>query len=536
MPPAATGKRARDATGPQAPPAFWKDLKTRRTDSGVFDCKRSPHFPEFLRYMKGQMGDASFVEWLGFGVECPEADVKTFTDWVAFFHPMSDASVKASDSASATDVHVDISSCVVPLAGIENMKALISIPGAAKHVDLGGMNLFGASDLFTLVDQSGSMSDANDMLKQGLISMSDKAKDEYDRAPSGSVVQHFAYGVFGSAADSPKASGGNLDTPGGYTPWMPLHEMKAAMRNVAQTSIGSNRGSTNLMAGIEMAIAHLTKRRDDEDLPCNYLQNIVIMTDGHPDHDQRHLLEKRLTDLIGNLSIVVHVLCLGSNADSALAGKLAATTHGMMGHADRAESLGDAFESILAPLRSSSKSFNVELKDKGGRTRVEHYGVLTLTNNTALTSFNFTSKSSSGNHIAATAGLQGQTSTAIVPYYASGDDDPAWKDSRAAIPKALTDAVAAERLLEEHKRQIEEEADRNGMEAALNLSSTLTATYVTNGMAPVPLARVNAFHAELDRTISQQTTVAASFGGAMPSLGRSMTVAAVASRSSYSQA
>lgn len=521
---------------------FFDRIKKQRSDAGVFDCKKSCWFPAYLRARKEEMGDDAFTEWMGFGVEDPINDVAHFNEWVKLNKEDQRRFTRSESNAVSTDVHVDLASCVVPTEGQEDMHALLSVPGAEKG---GAMNLCGDSDVFVLIDQSGSMGEANAMLGDAMVAMADKAKEVYDKAgmptlsTADRVTVHFAYGCFGCKSHSPGLDDSGQQPPTGYTPWMPLHEMKPCMRNIVSRHIGENMGGTNLMGGLDKALKCLKQRRDDEDLPADYLQWLVIMTDGNPNSEQTEAaITAKIKEMVGDVSIVVSVLCLGDRVNQSLCEKLAGTTRGVFSHAESAAGLTDAFSSILTPINSTSKAFTIELNDKGGRKRVEHFGALTEGNNKALTTFNFGPKSHDGNHIAATVGMVGtKTPTAISPMYVGPVSD-LWNSDQAKMPKALKDALETERLVEEHKRKVEEEAARNGLQAAVDLSSQLTAQYSTNGMGPVALARVNAFHQDLDRTVTAQTQASVSLGmhGAPSLPSRAMTVSAVASRSSYSQA
>lgn len=542
----ATGKRSVDEEG------ATEDLKKRRMDLGVFDIRKMSCFPEYLRARQAEMGKVEFAEWLGFGVETPETDVANFNEWKAARDVrLADegddqrAFRRSEDNGTRCDLAVHLQSQVVPLEGKEDMKALLKIEGLDKEEWDGGMKLSGKVDMFVLFDGSGSMRGNVEMLRDAVINMADKDKDLYDKEQAAkhqpktchAVHINFAYGVFGCEVVAPGLDDHPMGAPVGYTPWMPLHDMKACMRNVAQT-IRADYGSTNLSGAVSAGLKHLLKRREDEDLPHDHMQHLLIMTDGMPNTGQTaEGIAHLITTTCGNMSVVVHVLALGTSTDMDLCKKLSVdSTRGLVGHADCGEALTDAFESIMTPIRKSARPFTVEINDKGSRSRTLHYGILTKENSSAVTTFNFNSKLSPGCHIAATAGLQGATPTCVAPMYAKDGDDPVWKSPGATEPKLLTDALEAERLFEEHKRKVEAEAEANGMQAALGLSAQLTAQYTANGMGMVPLMRVNAFHAELDRTVSTQTAIADTYGGPPPSaLGRGMSVAAASMRSSYSQ-
>lgn len=536
---ATTGKRALSSDSdwvhvPGQPPSDvnWDTFKAKRTE--VFECKRDPRFPDFLRVLKDEMGEDSFNEWLGFGIETPEADVARFKAWAE-----ATATPTGSERDVHSDIHVDLASLVVPMAGIDNVRALLTVPKVACTPT----KLAGNVDLFVLLDQSGSMECNNTLLRDAMINMADEAKDFYDAEQSGkheakskhSVNINFAYARFGNDCADP-GLGGGVPQPSGYVPWMPLHEMKAPMRNVA-SSLSATMGGTNLSRALDRAFADLSARREEEELPPTYMQHLLLMTDGMPNQGAVNAVALRqlISAARGTDPVVVHVLCLGDQVDMDLCTALAKTTNGVVAHASDGASLSDAFQSITVAMRASAKPFCVEMKDKGGRHRVELFGILTNENNTALTDFDFGAKSEPGNHLGATVGLLKHPPTAVVPLYAE-PDDPAWIGPLNRAPKALTDALDTERIVEEHRVKVERAARDQGFEAALQLSSGLTAEYESMGLGPVPLQRIRAFHAELDRTISVQSAATASHGGGMPSaLGRSMTVSAVCSRASYSQ-
>lgn len=527
----ATGKRASpesDAGATGVEEAIdWSAVKSRR--SAVVDCKRSSYFIDYIRNKRDQMGEDSFAEWLGFGVEDPEGDVRDFEEWYERVRPGGGQRFQGSETNASTDVAVDIESCVVPMEGKTNMKALLTVPGTTEA------NASGKSDLYVLLDGSGSMNSAVGMLRDSLIKMAEDAKTKYDKGES-PVTHDFAFGTFGSNSYAPGLVPGSGDSPTGYTPWMPLHEMRAAMRNVAAT-INANLGSTNLENAIGLAIDCLKKRREDEDLPNHYVQHLLIMTDGVPDHGQKFTVPTALTREIGDLSIIVHVLCLGDHTDIELSEQMAETTRGIMGFANRPETLKDAFESILEPLRTSSRAFTIEIRDKGDTKRVLHYGLLTPSNNSALTTLSFGPKTQSGAHIAATVKLQGSAfPTVVVPDYRTPEDEM-WNSKRAKCPKALKDALDAQDLIVEHKAKVLAKAEESTLREALELSSQLTAQYSATGIGAVALRRVNAFHGDLDAQVAAQAH-AEQAHGSMPSsmLSRTTTLSAVMSRGSYSQA
>lgn len=530
-------KRARDEPEVDSPGEVdWTAFKAKRTE--VFECKRHPRFPEYLRTIHVQMGEIRFVEWLGFGVEDPAKDVADFKEWAAEQDEGARRCQGDADNAR-TDLHVDLESCVLPLAGKEGMHALLTVPGVDRKFGR-PLNLGGDADMLAILDQSGSMCDANAMLGEALIKMADDTKDMMDKDQLLSFV-NFAYVKFGSAAEAPGFDEGDdalSFVATGYKPWMKLYDMKVAMRNIVQRDVGSNMGCTNMRAAIELGIKLLKKRREDQDLPNHYLQHLLLMTDGHPDGGQAPLLPKLIKDLIGDLSIVVHVLCLGDNTNIELAEELTEATRGVMAHAARAETLNDAFATILSPVSTSARAFTVELSDKTGK-KVHHFGILTEQNQSALIKMNLGSKGSWGSHIAATVGVQGiGTPTAIVPYYAKDDDDPEWKGPWAMEPKALKEARAAETLMEEHKKKVMAKAEESTLEEAAEFSRTLTAGYATQGMGPVPLRRIRAFNNDLDAQIAIQAQAAAQHGAQPPpSLhSRMSTISSVTMSMSYSQA
>lgn len=523
---------------PQGPPKV--DMSDRSVmamasmhDAEIQLAKRDPRFPDFLRQCKQDMGDFAFAEWLGFGKETPEADVKKFRDWLDKHKPERDGELHNID-----DVHVVLQSAVVPLEGKEAMDVLVTVPGTDLSSKDGGMELGGKADLLVLCDQSGSMHDAVDLLQNAVIKMADDQEKIFSKNEQ-TVELGFAYGRFGSDADFPGIMG-HKPGPTGYTPWQPLHETKVSMRNVAQT-LDARMGGTNMKAALKEAIRAVGSRRDEaESLPRDHLFNILLMTDGNASDGNVVTIPQMLKEYITEESIVVHVLALGDGVDMELCEAIAGTTNGVVAHAATASALNDAFESILHTIRSSAKAFTLQIKDKGGSERIEHYGVLNKGNNQALTKLSFGPKTSDGCHIAATVGFMGKKKmpTAVMPLYAL-PDAAVWQSDRAKEPMALTNALVTERLMREHRKKVEAKAEADGYAAALELSSQLTQDYVASGMAPVALARVNAFHADLDRTITAQTHAASALGisGEEPSaLGRSMTVSAVASRSSYSQA
>lgn len=424
------------------------------------------------------------------------------------------------------DIHVHLQSSIVPINGREKMDVLLSVPGAEKSVDDGGVDLSGEADLMVAFDGSGSMYRDVELLKKAAIKMADDESKLRDPP----VKLSFAYAQFGSSIVIPS------DGVTGYTKWMPLADTKVAMRNVTGT-LNANMGGTNMKLALKEVVRECNVRRDEEERRLPHLQHVLLMTDGAASDGCAITIPQMLKEEIGDNSVVVHVLALGDRVNMPLCEAIAQVTHGVVAHAIDATALNDAFESILCNVRSSSKPFTVQLVDKGGNERIQHFGILNRMNNTALTNLSFGAKTSPGCHMGATVGLyMAKTSpTAVMPLYAE-DDDAVWTSERAKEPKALTHALETNRLLAEHRKKVEEAAETQGFAAAMELSSQLATRYANQDVGPVALNRINAFHQELERTITAQTNHGlASSSSSPPDTSRSMTIAAVGSRSAFSQ-
>ena len=530
-----SGKRTSDESEPDsAGNVNWEAVKASRTE--VFECKRDVLFPEYLRVVMEQMGKENFAQWLGFGVEKPDDDVAKFKAWV---RERGDNTRSADESANP--VRVDIAKTAVPIEGIDGVDALVSVPRAKSCA-----NLSGSVDMMLVIDQSGSMESSNHLLKDAIIKLADDAKMLYDEEHHGTHPPHlggyhnvdtnFAFVKFGSDAMAPGFAEGNTrKIIPGYKPWSKLHEMQSSMRNIAQT-IGDTLGSTNMMEAANLALSLLKKRRDDEDLPSSYVQHLLFMTDGIPDCGQRDSIAHPIKKGIGDLSIIVHVLCLGEHTDVDLAEELTHSTMGIMGYANRPETLHDAFNSILSPLRCSAKPLTLRITDKNG-TRTEHHGLLTGSNCEVLTKLSFGPKTGEGAHIAATVGLDHEaTELAVQPWFLE-KDSPRWSEHPNSIPKKLNDALEMQRVIQEHKNKVLAKAKEETLEAALELSSQLTRQYKDTGIGEVALRRVDAFHGDLQAQMQSQAAADEDYGFEADSMAsRSTALSAVMSRVSYSQA
>lgn len=537
----ATGKRAAVdepgayATGqPEGKHQNVGGSRTKTAEDEAAAARRHPNYSDFLRECKQEMGEEVFAQWICFGNETITADIKKFEDWVDKYKPERDGELH-----NLEDVHVILQSAVVPVSGQDNMRALLTVPGAEVGCDGGGMDLSGSADLLVVFDQSGSMRENVDMLKKAAIKMADDEANLKNQGVS-TVKLSFAYAQFGTHTKIPMHSD-NKRGPAGYSPWMPLDNMKAEMRNVAQT-LNSEMGGTSMKQALEDAVAMCLHRRvEEENMPPSHLQHILLMTDGAASDGDDKSIGDMLRSNIGDKSIVVHVLALGDHVDMPLCESIADVTRGVVAHAVDGASLDDAFGTILYTVGSSAKPFTIQIRDKGGVERIQHFGVLNRSNFIALTELSFGPKTVPGCHIGATVGWYNHSSvktmpTAVMPLYAEAGD-PVWNSERAKEPKEITHALEMERILEEHRKKVEAESENRGYEAALELSSQLTTQYEDSGVGPTALARVRGFHRELYRTVTAQSQATALYGGDEPSAAsRSMTVSAVASRSSYSQA
>ena len=369
---------------------------------------------------------------------------------------------------------------VVPMEGKSSVRALVRVNrpllSKSKPVDV----------LFQL-DLSGSMSGNLNGLKKAVTHMAETVEAQhkhnllFKKREGGRDVSdmHLAIGTYSDYSHFP---GYNAEPDEklshGYRMWMPMHEFTpASAMNFGQKYLSKTTGGTNMMGMIKDSLKVLRERRNSEfNQDESHLQHLVILTDGKPNAGQSTVdLKRAIIDEIQGLSVVVHVLLLGTQVDLKLAETLSVgTSNGVIAYADKPENLTEAFDSILTPIMKSSRGFTLKVWSRGGNLRVENFGILSDTNNQAVVELDFGPKTVVGNHMGAKVILLDSSSlTTVMPYYTDNPDDPAWNSSAAKMPPALEQYLKSEKMEEEFREQVMNQVQESGFEDGATLLETL---------------------------------------------------------------
>lgn len=422
---------------------------------------------------------------------------------------------------------------VVSMEGKSSVRALVRVNrpllSKSKPVDV----------LFQL-DLSGSMYENLDGLKKALTHMAETVETQHKRTvlfkkcEGGRDVSdmHLAIGTYSDATHFP---GYNADAdeklPHGYRMWMPMHEFTpAAAMNFGQKYLSKVIGGTNMMGMIKDSLKVLRERRNSEfNQDESHLQHLVILTDGKPNAGQATIdLKRAIVDEIQGLSVVVHVLLLGTQVDLNLAETLSVgTSNGVIAYADKPENLTEAFDSILTPIMKSSRGFALKVWNRGGNMTVKNFGILSETNNQAVIELDFGPKTVGGNHMGAKVSLLDSSSlTTVMPYYTDNPDDPAWNSSAAKMPPALEQYLKSEKFEEDLREQVMNQVQESGFEDGATLLESLLSQH--EATLPFPSARrLRAFLASLKEHATRNVA------NELSSAARTMTATASYTSSRY---
>lgn len=267
----------------------------------------------------------------------------------------------------------------------------------------------------------------------------------------------------------------------GYSKWMSLGtDSQAMLLNMAKR-LSKTESSTNIEESIRMWVSEIEQRRSHEDEDTPTLKNVVYITDGDATSGRIQssaLLGRLVRDLIGDDATVVHVLCVGNNIDKATGRALCESSGGVWAHAPTCACLVEEFGRILSPISDSALPFLVKITDAKG-TRVEHYGVLTKSNRTVLTSALIKERVSSGTHLAATVGnpVLALPPSSLMLAFLPEDEVPEDQE----IPAELKEELESEAFLARTARQIQQTIASEGYEAAAELSRTTTLAATQDG-------------------------------------------------------